>query len=42
MHSKADTTYAITLLQSKDCSLFVFYGDAGRFISVTDDKWKGR
>jgi hypothetical protein len=39
---EADTTDAITLPQSKDCSFFIFCGDAAIFLEVIDDEWKGR
>ena len=39
-HQKADATDAVTLLESKDCSLFNFYNDP--VILVIDDEWRGR
>ena len=39
---KADATDAFMLLESKDYSLFGCFGELTRFVSVTDDEWKGR
>jgi hypothetical protein len=45
-HAKADATDAIALLESKDCSLFVFCGDVVNSSNVVDDsvddEWKER
>jgi hypothetical protein len=35
-------TYAVTLLESKDCSLFVFGGDVMISVRVIDGEWEGR
>jgi hypothetical protein len=39
---KADATDTITLLESKDYSLFIFCGDVAIFVEVVEDEWKGR
>jgi hypothetical protein len=35
---KADTTDAMTLVESQDCSLFIFCGDDTIFFKVIDDE----
>jgi hypothetical protein len=39
-HLKADMTDTITLLESEDCSFFIFRGDVT--ITVFDIEWEGR
>jgi hypothetical protein len=39
---KANATNAMTLLESKDCALFIFGGDVVIFVKVVDDEWQGR
>ena len=40
-HLKADATDAISLLESEDCSLFIFYGDVASIKIIIDDERKG-
>jgi len=40
-YPKADSTDAIALVESKDCSLFIFCREVAPF-RVINDNWKGR